>query len=232
MLVSHNASLLHYIRADRFERVYSIAPFAGQLAAVYLGVLLVRARQHVPALRRLDVDAAFVDAGVPWLSGAATRSVLARLDDHATHNLRQLQALERFGAPFTVRLRPDAGYSLLVDLDPPFDGAAPFLEWCQRLGVERGLKVNPSYVLGGTPRIWRALYPGRSLLRLNMSYPVSHFEPALARLAMALGERPCRSGSDLRVCVNQATVVGGADEAKPREHERSQRQGGDGLEDT
>ncbi len=103
----------------------------------------------------------------------------------ADHCAANLAVLSDQRPHITARIAPRAGYSALVDIDPSFESASAYLAWCRDAGIHHALRLNPSLVLGGTPEVWEALYPGRSLLRVNLSGRSDVFATALERLATA-----------------------------------------------
>lgn len=194
LLVTRNPSLLAYVHADRFERLSAINPLPGQLMAWYLGLLVERAAGLGLALAPFDLSAEFRSAGLSWFSESELREQLAVWEAMAARSAANLRRLHERAGPLALRLPAAAGYSVLADLVPPFDDPSSYLEWCHRVGWECALALNPCYVLGGTPAIWEALYPGRSLLRVNVSYGPRVFAAALGRLVGAHATARARAG--------------------------------------
>lgn len=192
VLATQNDSLLQFARGDRLERVAVINPLQMQIMAYYLALLIVRERRVTGCRRIPDVAAGFRAAGLDWLSDDEVEQVLSHWASMAAHTSANLERLVASDAGLAVRIRPMAGYSVLADFDPPFDDADAYLRWCHHAGVHHGLRLNPSLVLAGSPSDWEALYPGRSLLRINVSNDVEPFDSALGRLAAA-----CRGREDL-----------------------------------
>jgi hypothetical protein len=193
VLVTGNRALLHHAGADRFERTYASAPLGGSVVAMYVGLLLARAME-LAIVPRFSLATEFHAAGLEWFTPADLATLLATFGDMAARNTDHLRILEEAGLPLEVRLRPRAGYSTLVDLTPCFGRPAAFVEWCHTAGMAHGIKLNPAYVLGARPRVWEALYPRRSLLRINLSYPRRLFEQGLGRLARACSSRRLARG--------------------------------------
>jgi DNA-binding transcriptional MocR family regulator len=185
VLVTRNPSLQEYARADRFERISAAGPLPGQVIAYYIGLLISRAERLGLIGTRIDRVAAFAEGGLDWLSHADVDAALAHWTAMAARSVENRQRLLEWTAAIATRMIPQAGYSALVDVDPPFATADAYLEWCREAGLQHSLRLNPCYVLGGTPAIWEALYPGRSLLRVNLSNRPDVFTSALDRLAHA-----------------------------------------------
>ena len=99
----------------------------------------------------------------------------------------RLNALKSTAWPVYLDHEPFAGYSIFPRLRLQFETSDEFLSWSNYAGREHGLKVNPAYIFGGTPDLWKELYPGEARIRVNLSYPQTDLSVALQRLRAALG---------------------------------------------
>jgi aspartate/methionine/tyrosine aminotransferase len=187
LLVTKHAGLLEEARTTRFERYFSLNPMVLQVLVVYVALLLSQS----------DVE-----------DGWSTAHDL--LAARWPHVARQLDELELFGSHVDALVRrckdnlawcrnacddlfvddpslPYAdGYSYLpmlrgVDPDP-----GVVCRLASSLATHHGLRVNPSYLFGGDPAAWTALYPGRMHVRVNLSEPRSQLVEAVERLRVGL----------------------------------------------
>nr|BAJ05886.1 putative aminotransferase [Streptomyces sp. SANK 60405] len=183
LLITKEPGLRQYLEADRFERCYSLNPLSTSMIALYVALMCARSsraeggaaseRPLVPPevalsrpapgdpLQRLLWQSPIVDALDRYLIGMAR---------HYEAVLRIYQdRLAPLGIDVAVR-RPETGYSLFLPLPVRVDGPEGAVQWCNRVGRERGLKLNPAAIFGGSDEPWTALYDcTRPWVRFNCS---------------------------------------------------------------
>lgn len=188
VIITMNADLVDFARADRFERGYAVHANLGSIAATHLALLLLNGVHRVDvAAERQWLASRFAGAGLPFLS--AEEVVEFREQSRLVRDvfLRNLDELDRwpFLLPVAGAERPVAGYSSFRWLGGFFGSAEAFTAWVRRVGVG-GLKLNPNYLFGGDPSVWSAVYPDRYGIRLNLSVPPAQLKTDLALLESLL----------------------------------------------
>ena len=191
ILVSKNRDLVAFAKADRFERTFSASPLVAQVALLYcLLLLLVEADSRggsSPYGEIVDLLTAFeLGALAPPEEEAA--EIVAHVRAMASRFRSNLALATEGGYPLSVSdgWRPYAGYSAFPRVTVDFRDAAEFVSWVHRAGTEHRLKLNPSYLFGGTREAWDAVYPDEYRLRLNVSVEPDYLVSTLDRLAAAL----------------------------------------------
>lgn len=195
VMVSGNPELMRYAKADRFERNYSINPFIGQTLALYLNLLLLNEVQMNPSAyesRYENLRGAFTESGVPFPTESDVESMLSHFDAmiaNCKENLALVQSAESILA-LEKKLLPFAGYSVFPQLLCDFKNSTDFFRWAKLASTRYGLKLNPSYIFGGTPEVWDNLYPGQYNIRVNISDKMEELRIALERLVRATEHMP------------------------------------------
>jgi histidinol-phosphate/aromatic aminotransferase/cobyric acid decarboxylase-like protein len=186
LLVSRNRELMRYAKADRFERLYSISPLIGQAVALYLALVLLYDQRSSSTIEG-EVRRTFQAAGFGFPN---ERDLLAILRHFDAMTRRCLDNLALVGRTRSLLLdaawAPTAGYSVFPAVAFSFAGDREFLAWIRHAGVEHSVKLNPSYLYGGTAETWNALYPGQYRMRVNVSDAPDALDLTLRRLAAAL----------------------------------------------
>ncbi|MFC1435367.1 hypothetical protein ACEZDB_32475 [Streptacidiphilus sp. N1-3] len=180
LLISGHAPLVAAVRDDVLDRIASSSPLSGQLVLLYLAVLLIA--QEVRAGRRGNVTARYrwlrqqyLRHHVPTMPALNDLQVIAaHLDAMADHfttafDLLHYHATDLLG--LGDQPPPVAGYSLLAAVTRGPELAEDVIRWVNTVGQRHCLKLNPSYLFGGTAASWQALYPGPARIRVNLSVP-------------------------------------------------------------
>nr|BAM98976.1 putative aminotransferase [Streptosporangium amethystogenes] len=183
LLVTRDPGLRRYLEADRFERCFSLNPLSTSVIALYAALMCARASRRQGALAP---GRSLVPPRVP-LSRPAAEDPLTRMlwespviDDLDRYLLGMARhydsVLEIYGnrlTPLGIDLaprRPETGYSLFLPLPVQVDGPESAVVWCNRVGRELGLKLNPAAIFGGSDEPWTALYDcTRPWVRFNCS---------------------------------------------------------------
>ncbi|MFJ2744804.1 hypothetical protein ACIO3O_34685 [Streptomyces sp. NPDC087440] len=193
VIVTKNKALLGHLSRDHFERLAMSGNPVGEIALLfYVSVLLLldAPDDHLGKLVQIAQDCVR-RAHLPALPDEEihhrARAHLTAMGNRFRHNA---EALTDPASPLRQieGLAPAAGYSAFAELHPP---QADFLRWVSDCG-QRGLRLNPTVVHGGTNAAWNTLYPGKQLLRINLSEEPADFRHGLALLKQ-LAERPGRS---------------------------------------
>ncbi|NEE14173.1 hypothetical protein G3M58_47905 [Streptomyces sp. SID7499] len=183
LLITREPGLRRYLEADRFERCYALNPLSTSVIALYVALMCARAARAKGAvapghplvppevalgrptaddpLARLLWQSPIVDALDRYLNGMA-RHYQAVLDIYRNR-------LPPLGIDVAFRC-PETGYSLFLPLPVRVEGPEGAVEWCNRVGREAGLKLNPAAIFGGSDAPWTALYDcTRPWVRFNCS---------------------------------------------------------------
>nr|ADC96659.1 aminotransferase [Streptomyces sp. SN-1061M] len=183
LLITREPDLRRHLEADRFERCYSLNPLSTSVVALYVALMCARALR---AQGTAEPGPSLLPPGVP-LSRQAADDPLARLLWHspvvdtldryllgmARHYAAVLEIYRKRLVPLGIALDsryPETGYSLFLPLPVRVDGPEGALAWCNRVGREAGLKLNPASIFGGSDEPWTALYDcTRPWVRFNCS---------------------------------------------------------------
>ncbi|MFD0267725.1 hypothetical protein ACFVGY_14185 [Streptomyces sp. NPDC127106] len=188
VLISKNAGLQAYARADRFERGYAVHAALGSVAALHLALLLISLSAPADVLAlSCELAAEFTAAGVPFPDDLAVLDFRRRMKSMRDGFLRNLELVDRSPVLFADGSveQVAAGYSAFRWLSAPFDSAADFTSWVRSAG-RAGLKLNPNRLFGGDGAAWQALYPDLHGLRMNLSVPTAQLRTNLRLLASLL----------------------------------------------
>ncbi|MEV7007458.1 hypothetical protein [Streptosporangium sp. NPDC051022] len=183
LLVTRDPGLRRYLEADRFERCFSLNPLSTGIVALYVALMCARASRTKGAVAPgRPLVPPRVPPGLPVAEDPLARvlwesPIVDDLDRHMLGMARHYDSvLEIYGnrlAPSGIDLapwRPETGYSLFLPLPVRVDGPEGAVTWCNRVGRELGLKLNPAVIFGGGDRPWAALYDcARPWVRFNCS---------------------------------------------------------------
>ncbi|MGW2844780.1 hypothetical protein [Streptomyces sp. NPDC001274] len=201
LLITRDPGLRRYLEADRFERCYALSPLSTAVVALYVALMCARAARRdgtVPARPRLlPPEVAPVRPGgddplVRMLWRSPVVDVLDRyLRGMARHYATVLAAYRSRLVPLgvdPVPRYPETGYSMFLPLPVRVDGPEGAVGWCNRVGREAGLKLNPAAVFGGGDEPWAALYDcTRPWVRFNCSVTEPDAVHTVGILETALG---------------------------------------------
>ncbi|GGV58600.1 hypothetical protein [Streptomyces massasporeus] len=183
LLITKEPGLRRYLEADRFERCYSLNPLSTSVIALYVALMCARAsRARGVAAQESSLVPPEVTSSRPATGDPLERllwqtPVVDALDRYligmARHYETVLQIYQDRLAPLGIDAtarRPETGYSLFLPLPVRVDGPEGAVQWCNRVGRERGLKLNPAAIFGGSDEPWTALYDStRPWVRFNCS---------------------------------------------------------------
>lgn len=190
VVVTRNKALLQHLARDRFERMAMSGDPVGEVVMLFYASLLTMVEAPAEQTAKLVQIAkdSVRRAGMPALPDEETyRRVRDHLTVMAERFRRNAHALDGPGSPVRrIRgMEPAAGYSAFAELSTAQED---FLSWVAQCG-RAGLRLNPTVVHGGTTAAWDGLYPGRQLVRINLSE-----EPTVLDHGMGLlrdhGKRP------------------------------------------
>jgi hypothetical protein len=124
-----------------------------------------------------DVALSFPVANNPLASMLWKSTVIDDLDRYLLGMTRHydtiLEIYQDRLAPWDIDIasrRPETGYSLFLPLGVRVNGTEGAIAWCNRVGRELGLKLNPAAIFGGSGEPWAALYDcTRPWVRFNCS---------------------------------------------------------------
>ncbi|MFB6815230.1 hypothetical protein ACFCV8_11865 [Streptomyces sp. NPDC056347] len=183
LLITRNPGLRRYLEADRFERCYALSPLSTAVVALYVALMCARSARRggtVAARPRLlppEVAPVRPDADDPLVRMLWRSPVVDTLDrclrGMARHYATVLAVYRSRLVPLGIDPAsrcPETGYSLFLPLPVRVDGPEGAVEWCNRVGREAGLKLNPAAIFGGSDEPWAALYDcTRPWVRFNCS---------------------------------------------------------------
>ncbi|MFI7104132.1 hypothetical protein ACIBK8_32905 [Streptomyces sp. NPDC050161] len=195
-VISKNTALMAHLGRDNFERIATnSSPVAEIVMTLYASLLPVLESPQDEAIQlavRRAQDTA-KRAGLPDLPGLLDYQRLRRhLAAMSSRFRRNMDRLDRTDSPVTIVHHsptagdPTAGYSAFAELR---EKQSDFLRWVRHSG-RQGLRLNPAVVHGGTTAAWQALYPGRQLLRMNLSEPPAELDHGLNLIQQQLLSTP------------------------------------------
>lgn len=187
VLVTAHPGLLQYARADRFERVYSVNPMINQLLAFYIAllILITASKKGILSRQYETIQLLFAESHVQFPSCEEIRQILAhfsRMTARARGNVQILCRRASDTLTLDAAWTPRIGYSAFPRLRGQFEDAPEFLGWIHGAGVYSALKLNPSYMFGGSLAAWSLLYPNEYRIRVNVSEATNGLEHALSTL--------------------------------------------------
>ncbi|MFF2010011.1 hypothetical protein ACFVWY_13175 [Streptomyces sp. NPDC058195] len=183
LLITRDPGLRRYLEADRFERCYALSPLSTAVVALYVALMCARSARRggtVAARPRLlppEVAPVRPDADDPLARMLWRSSAVDTLDRYlrgmARHYATVLAVYRERLVPLGIDPAPrypETGYSLFLPLPVRVDGPEGAVRWCNRVGREAGLKLNPAAIFGGSDEPWAALYDcTRPWVRFNCS---------------------------------------------------------------
>ncbi|WP_326769293.1 hypothetical protein OG978_36315 [Streptomyces sp. NBC_01591] len=183
LLITRDPGLRRYLEADRFERCYALNPLSTGVVALYVALMCARAAQRKgtapprPPLLPPEVASSRPAADDPLATMLWESPVVDTLDRYlrgmARHYADVLTVYRNRLVPLGIDLDsryPETGYSLFLPLPVRVDGPEGAVVWCNRIGREAGLKLNPAAIFGGSDEPWAVLYDcTRPWVRFNCS---------------------------------------------------------------
>jgi hypothetical protein len=188
VLVSKAADLHAYVRADRFERGYSVHMALASVAAMHLALVqlsLCRANDYRELVRELRAD--FTMAHVPFPDDDGLTAFNRGLCAARNTFLRNLDFIGN-SPLFSPSDFPVAGFSTFRALTAQFDSANAYTSWIAA-AADAGLELNPNYLYGGDAGIWQRLYPNMHGIRINISVPTDQLRVDLQVLVELIRQR-------------------------------------------
>jgi aspartate/methionine/tyrosine aminotransferase len=187
IIITRDELFLEYLRRDRFERSYSACILASQLMLTYLATVCTYRDFTAGEPCRFEfLSDLFKEHESTAIPRAETLNEvvqhLSKMRNRYQDNIKlfkDLAGASRFGDP-------RSGYSVLLELPALLCSPDQSLEWCNRVGVTVGLKLNPALMFGGDSDSWSSLYGNRGYVRGNVSVHPEALQADLGLLRVAL----------------------------------------------
>lgn len=173
LLASTDVELVDFVRQLTMARAFSAGVIVGGVMRFYCRLLLALddADRLSSTSRSEPREVSFGD-GCPGLTREVLDDFLAFRRSLDRDLDSALQRLDDEFAPDLVPWAPrerHAGYSVMVAVRGGVHGPKAVAEASRELLVRHNLRINPTYMFGGTPEAWDALHRGALYLRINLS---------------------------------------------------------------
>ena len=174
MLLGTEHAVVRHCRDSIFARSFAASVVNGVIMLIYVLLLAVMDGEDSPdeqpngPLSRRRLTSRVLTS---LSEDTAARFVAQRRDLDAVFATTLTDLSTQFGGVLVLPQGRDqhVGYSVMAGLRRGVRGIESVIEATKSLLRSSNLRVNPSYMFGGTPALWELLYPHQLHLRLNLS---------------------------------------------------------------